>query len=199
MITPIILEIVFFLSLALVAFYVALWRVMRQLRPAAPRLDEGLQTLRGGLFRPAMTKGHFHGRPVELRLFIAKWRRTVIIRMACNSPLDFTIWTPGPKKNAAAAPVEGYATLAGPESDQKLASVTRTPDRFGPWIQQSETKNNMSTLTHAKRSWQLELESGTLSWNDYAPSKDEFTSLEFPERLEALASLASSLEAGGSM
>ena len=91
--------------------------------------------------------------------------------------------------------VDGYLVLAGPEFNQEFASISPDPSRFLAWARQPLTKDRLNTLSNAKDNWRLELRSGTLELTDFACRKGEFTAPEFPKRIEALADLASSLEA----
>jgi hypothetical protein len=195
MIARAILEVLFTLSAVLAAFYVAVWRVKRRLRPAALLLDEGLQSLRGGVFETAMVKGHLGGRSVSLRVYLGRWGRTLIIRMACDSPLDFTIWMPGRKGALRTLPVDGYLVLAPPEFDQEFALISRDPSKFLAWAREPVTKDILNALADAKDNWRVELQSATLEWTDFRCRNGEFTGPCFSKRLAVLAHLASSLEA----
>src|SRR5438128_889205 len=168
MIASAILQILVTLSAMLAGLYLAIWRVKRQLRPTALLLDEGLKTLQGGIFQTAMAKGHLHGRPVGLRIHVGRWSRTLYIRMACDSPLDFTIWTPGRQGASKTVSVDGYLVLAGPEFNQEFASISPDPSRFLAWARQPLTKDRLNTLSNAKDNWRLELRSGTLELTDFA-------------------------------
>ena len=189
-------EILFLSSIVLAGFYIALWRVKKRLRPAASLLDEGLQSVQGGLFKTAMAKGHFHGRPIELRVYLSRWGyKTFNIRTACDSHLDFTIWAPGPEGVQTTVPVNGYALLAAQDFGREFASISRDPSGFLAWAQQPATKERLNILANARDNWRLELRPGTLESTDFMSRKDEFAAPEFPKRTEALTHLASSLEA----
>jgi len=125
---------------------------------------------------------------------LGRWRRTLLIKMACDSPLDFTIWAPGRRGAPRAPAVDGYLVLAAPEFDQELASISRNSSRFVAWAQQSTTRDTLIGLTTARDDWRLELHSGNLEWTDYTRRDDEFTSPAFARWLTLLTELASSLE-----
>jgi hypothetical protein len=195
MIARVVLPIFVTLSAVLAGFYVAVWRVRRRLRPAALLLDEGLQSLHGGLFETATARGHLAGRLVGLRIHLGRYGRTLNIRMACDSPPDFTIWLPGRKGAPRALPVDGYLVLAASEFGRGFASISRDPSRLLAWARQPVTKDRLDALANAKDNWRLELQSGTLEWTDFTCRDSEFTGPDFSKRLVVLAHLASSLEA----
>jgi len=67
MIVPTVLEVLVIVSAVIFAYFVAVWRVRKRLRPAALLLDERLRSLQGGgPFQTPMARGHFGGRPVSL-------------------------------------------------------------------------------------------------------------------------------------
>jgi hypothetical protein len=195
MIARVVLPIFVTLSAVLAGFYVAVWRVKRRLRPAALLLDEGLQSLHGGLFETATARGHLAGRLAGLRINLGQYGRTLNIRMGCDSPLDFSIWAPGRKGTPRALPVDGYLVLAASEFGREFASISRDPSRLLAWAGQPAIKEGLNALANAKDNWRLELHSVTLEWTDFACRDDEFTGPNFAKRLALLAHLASSLEA----
>jgi hypothetical protein len=195
MIARIIWEIFCISLVVLAGLYVTVWRVKRRLQPAALLLDEGLQSLCGGLMKTTMAKGHFSGRLVTLRIYLGRWARTLIIRMACDSPMDFAIW-PSERKGAPRTPlVDGYLVLAPPDFDREFASISRDPSKLLAWVRDPVTKDRLSALANAKGTWRVELHSATLEWTDFGCGDSEFTGPNFSRLLEMLARLASSLEA----
>ena len=195
MIARVVLQVLVTLLAALAGFYAAVWRVKKRLRPAALLLEEGLQSLHGSLYETAMAKGHLGERSVSLRIHLGRWGRTLIIRMACDSSLDFSIWGPGRKGVPRRLPADGYLVLAAPEFGQEFASISRDTSRFLAWARQPVTKDRLNALANAKDNWRLELESATLEWTDFTCRDDEFSGPNFAKRLALLAHLASSLEA----
>jgi hypothetical protein len=179
----------------LAGFYVAVWRVKKRLRPGALLVDEGLRTLRGGLFKATIAKGHLGGRPVSLRVYLGRWSRTLIIGMACDSTLDFTIWMPGRKGTPKMLSVDGYSLLAASEFHQEPASISRDSSRFLAWARQPVPKDTLNALATTRDNWRLELQSSVLQWTDFNCRDDEFTSHVFGQHFALLTHLASSLEA----
>jgi hypothetical protein len=182
------------LLVVLAGSYVGAWRVKRRIRPAALLLDEGLLSLKGGLLKTTMVQGNFGGRPVSLLVTLGRWVRTLSIRVACHSPLDFTIWAAGLKGVPRTPVVDGYLVLAAPDFDPELASISQDSPRFIAWVQQPATTRRIKDLTIARNNWRLELRSGSLEWNDFNCRDGDFTGPAFAKCLTLLTEIASSVE-----
>ena len=171
-------------------------KAKRRLLPISVLFDGQMGELKG--VSDWTLRGRFKHRPVTITVRSVGYSgsRSVRVEMLCSAAMRFMI-TRGGLADPVRRALGVLRTLEVGDAylDKEYRFRASAPDRFGPWVQQMDTRRRVEALFDDGEMEFVRLKGGTLSCGYTAPRFD-MSVADARLILEALEGLAESLEAG---